>query len=153
MSTTELKALELKPETLAMAKLIEPCVTVTDTGTAEFAKDTVEKALPEGLTLETVKTVQAFTNTFEAAANYVVGQKGITHFENNPNSSTVMGSCKIGHDTYQVAMARMQSVSAGVGVGRKEVPGNLTSGIKSSNPEAKKSVQIIRNMAESLRGN
>ena len=37
--------------------------------------------------------------------------------------------------------------------GRKDVPGNITSGIKSSNGEAKRSVTHVRNLAEVLRAN
>lgn len=149
---SDVKTIDLKPTTLELALKLEPHVTIVD-DKLEIAKDAFEQTLPEGLDIKTVKAVQSHVNTFEAAANIAVGTVAIAHFQANPDSNALIGSTKVGHDTYNVAIARTQSVSAGVGAGRKDVPGNITSGIKSSNGEAKRSVTHVRNLAEVLRAN
>lgn len=150
MSTTENKAVELKESTLELATRLEPMITVNN-GTLDFDKDAFEKTLPENIDIKTVKAVQNHVNTFEAAANVAVGNVAINHFANNSEASALLGTTKVGNDTYNVAIARTQSVSAGIGAGRKEVYGNITSGIKSSNPEAKRAISHVRSLAERLR--
>lgn len=148
--STEVKAVELKESTLELATRIKPLVTV-ENGTFQFDKDTFETTLPESLDIKTVKAVQNHIQTFEAAANVAAGEVGIEYLAANPDATALLGNTKVGNDTYNIAMARMQSVSAGIGVGRKDVPGNITSGIKTSNPEAKRSIHHVRNLAERLR--
>ena len=151
MTTEASKEIVLKETTTALADKITPHIIVTD-GVPELAKDTFEATLPETLTLKTVKEVQNHINAFEAAANYAVGQFSIGHFQANPEVQTVIASTKIGRDTYHVAVARTQQVSTGIGSPRKEVNGNVSSNIKSTNNEAKAVNLSIRQQAEILAG-
>lgn len=148
--TTETKEIVIKETTTALADKIAAHISIED-GKPVMAKDTFEATLPETLTLKTVKEVQQHINTFEAAANLAIGQVAITHFENNPEAQAVIVSTKIGKDTYSAAVARTQSVSAGIGAPRKDVHGNITSSIKSTNSEAKNVNLQIRSLAERLR--
>lgn len=148
--TTETKEIVIKETVTTLADKIAPHITIED-GKPVLAKDTFEATLPETLTLKTVKEVQTHINTFEAAANLAVGQAAITYFESNPDAQAVMVSTKVGKETYHAAVARMQSVSTGIGSPRKDVFGNITSGIKSSNSDAKAVNLHVRSIAERLR--
>lgn len=77
---TEIKkpVVELKPEVVALSKIIHKAITVDGkAGTASISDGVYVANLPEGITEETVKTVSDFNTTFVAAGAYAFGQASL----------------------------------------------------------------------------
>ena len=58
----------------------------------------------------------------------------------HPEVETIYAKTKLGNDTYSAAVDRTRNLPAGVGAGRKDVYGHLTSGLQSAGGSTKKTV-------------
>lgn len=149
---SDVKEIQIHATTEVAAEILRPVITISPEGAADL-DSAFEKTIPAKWTVKDIKEMQQVVNTFEAAANLVVGEKSVDYFEAHPEAETVSGKTAVGRDTYNVSVARKQSVSAGIGAeaGRKTVYANVTSSIKGTNPEAKRVNQVVRSMGERLR--
>lgn len=151
---SEVKEIQLHATTTEAIEKIRPTVSISEAGQIEF-NDSFQAMLPEKWTVKDVKEVQGLINTFEAAANFVAGEKFVEAGVANKALETAAGKTHVGRDTYNVSIARQQSIPTGIGsdAGRRTVYANVTSSVRGTNPEAKRVTQLVRGLGERLREN
>lgn len=128
------------PETVrSFADTIKPQL-VIEGGKVQIPQEAFEQSLPEGINLQTVKTVQTHVQNFSRGLDVAIGEVAIEYMAQNPGTETIYAKTKLGTDTYSAAVDFTRNVPAGVGAGRKDVWGHLTSGIQSAGGSTKKAV-------------
>lgn len=121
------------------ADAIKPQLRV-EGGKIPIPAEAFEQSLPEGISIQTVKTVQNHLQNFSRGLDVAIGEVSIEHMAQNPEVDTVYVKTKLGADTYSAAVDRTRNVPAGVGAGRKDVWGHLTSGLQPAGGSTKKAV-------------
>lgn len=121
------------------ADAIKPQLRV-EGGKIPIPTEAFEQSLPEGISIQTVKTVQNHLQNFSRGLDVAIGEVSIEHMAQNPEVDTVYVKTKLGADTYSAAVDRTRNVPAGVGAGRKDVWGHLTSGLQPAGGSTKKAV-------------
>ena len=99
-----------------------------------------ESTLEEGRTVADVKKVQSEIALFARSMDVAGGELIIEHMATNPDVATIFGSTKVGKDTYNMSVDRTRNLPAGIGAGRKEVYGHVSSGINAHGGATKKVV-------------
>lgn len=112
MSATEAKkGTEIKPEIIALSKIIEKEVSIdAKSGAATVAPDTYAKTLPEGLTVEGRKAYSDHDTAFAAAAAHVVGNAGVDAFKKTKGLDRVTAEFDLsGKDKFTVTVDRSKT--------------------------------------------
>lgn len=132
------------------ADAIKPQLRV-EGGKIPIPAEAFEQSLPEGINIQTIKTVQNHLQNFSRGLDVAIGEVAIEHMAQNPEVDTVYAKIKLGTDTYSAAVDRTRNLPAGVGAGRKDVYGHMTSGIQSAGGSTKKAVVgFLQNMGASM---
>ena len=113
---------------------------VVEGGKVQIPQEAFEKSLPEGIDINTVKTVQHHVTNWTRGLEVAIGEVSIDYMAQNPGTDTIYAKTKLGSDTYSAAVDRTRNLPAGVGAGRKDVHGHLTSGLQSAGGSTKKAV-------------
>ena len=121
------------------AAAIKPQLSV-EGGKVQIPAEAFEAGLPEGINLQTVKAVQSHVQNWTRGLDVAVGETAIEFMAQNPETETIYAKTKLGHDTYSAAVDRTRNLPAGVGAGRKDVWGHMTSGLQSAGGSTKKAV-------------
>lgn len=152
--TMSTETIKLRPLTLNMIETLTPLVTLNaETGLPQLPETALASALPEGQTVAELQQYQNSVVSFEAAANYVLGQQFVNVAQTNPELQNYTSKLPVGNDTYQVSIARDQSIPTGIGsdAGKRIVHAHVTSSVRSPRPEVKRAIAAVREMGEVLR--
>lgn len=138
--TTETQTVVQLPEAVrSLADTLKPQLAV-EGGKVQIPQEAFEQSLPEGINLQTVKTVQNHVQNFARGLDVAIGEVSIEYMAANPGTDTVYAKTKLGNDTYSAAVDLTRNLPAGVGAGRKDVFGHITSGLQSAGGSTKKAV-------------
>lgn len=128
------------PESIrTIADVIKPQLAV-EGGKVQIPQEAFEQSLPEGMSIQTVKAVQTHVQNYSRGLDVAIGEVAIQHMAQNPEVDTIYAKTKLGTDTYSAAVDRSRNLPAGVGAGRKDVWGHMTSGLQSAGGSNKKAV-------------
>ena len=110
-------------------------ITVSEAGVATADTGAIISATaPEGITSETIKTVQEYTKAVHSATLLALGHAAAPAFAANPELKSVLGEFTWGHDVSALEIARSKVVPAGLGAdaGTREVFGYVQRGAYTS---------------------
>jgi hypothetical protein len=111
MSNEKHDDLNLSDDVVKLAGKLKKELVVTPDGTITPEKGLIEKLLPEGLTMDEVKKVQAFNSTLVAAASHAVGEIGTAFLKKHDKVAHVhLEKLPFGRDHVRVNLARTQNV-------------------------------------------
>lgn len=128
------------PETVrSIADIVKPQLLI-EGGKVAIPTEAFEQSLPDGITIQTVKTVQNHVQNYSRGLDVAVGETAIEFMAQNPEVDTIYAKTKLGHDTYNAAVDRARNLPAGIGAGRKDVQGHITSGLTPAGGSTKKAV-------------
>ena len=133
----------VSPEIVELAGKIKPTLAITDDVIA-IPKDTYEKHLPEGVTIETVKTIQAHRGQFMAAMQLAAGEiiHDTNHFKDHKDVAAVSGEYPMGNDDGSFTVHRVRRVPVALGsTEMKDIHGDSSSKLLASNGSGIKAVQ------------
>lgn len=136
---SELAQVQLPENVRTIADVIKPGLTI-EGGKVQIPTEAFEQGLPEGLNLQTVKAVQTHVQNWTRGLDVAIGETAIDYMVAHPEVETIYAKTKLGTDTYSAAVDRTRNLPAGVGAGRKDVFGHLTSGLQSAGGSTKKTV-------------
>lgn len=122
-----------------IADTLKPQLTV-EGGKVQIPQEAFEKSLPEGISLQTVKTVQNHVQNYSRGLDVAIGETAIDYMVQNADVDTIYAKTKLGTDVYSAAVDRTRNLPAGVGAGRKDVFGHITSGLQAAGGSTKKAV-------------
>lgn len=136
---SELAQVQLPENVRTIADVIKPGLTI-EGGKVQIPTEAFEQGLPEGFNLQTVKALQTHVQNWTRGLDVAIGETAIDYMVSHPEVETIYAKTKLGTDTYSAAVDRTRNLPAGVGAGRKDVFGHLTSGLQSAGGSAKKTV-------------
>lgn len=101
MSTTatkpEVKVPSLKEDVLALSKKIEEAMAIdNNTGIVTTGGDIYETTLPEGITIETVNTIEKHNGDFIAASAHAIGQVAVNAMKDHSALASAETVIKMG---------------------------------------------------------
>lgn len=88
---------KISAEVKTLSSKVKEAITI-DGNLASVPKDLYKDTLPEGMTLEQVKTVQEHNLNFADAVTLALGEKGLEHLKDNTDIDNLSLTVNIGHD-------------------------------------------------------
>lgn len=106
--SNEKKAFSIAENVRGMANELKERLTYDDTGTGQFdgAEDVFVKYLPEGLTLDNVKSVQETLLDYSAAQTLAQGEKSQELLTNNRDLQSTSVKSRIGYSSVESSYKR-----------------------------------------------
>lgn len=104
--------MSLKEPTMKMFDVVAKTLQIDEsTGVGTVSKETYEQTLPEGITIDTVKTLQEHNGYFIAAASKALGEAAIPVLKKNAELEKVTLSIPVGHkDQINIDFQRSRQV-------------------------------------------
>lgn len=108
MSTTTKALPEIKDNVSTLAKTIQGALSIDkETGTGTVTPDFYVANLPEGVTAETVKSIQAYNTTMAAALTLALGRESIPVMTKNKGlEQTTVNLPTVGKDSFSATFVR-----------------------------------------------
>jgi hypothetical protein len=98
---------EIKKDVTDLAKVLKGKITIGDNGVATVKEGTYIELLPEGVTEDTVKALQAHNSTLVAAAALATGELGIDYMKKHKDVAAVeLTIPTVGKDSLDITVKR-----------------------------------------------
>jgi len=105
---------DIKDSIRALADKLRADMTITETGAVETPTDLFEKTLPEGITMDQVKSMQDHQSELVTAAGLALGEMGMEAFKGDKRLDQVNVSITAGKDSIAGTFQRSKEVRAGI---------------------------------------
>lgn len=105
-------SVEIKQDTKDLAKTLKGKITIGDNGVATVKEGTYVELLPEGITEDTVKKLQAHNSHLVAAAALATGELAIDYLKKHKSVAAVeLSMPTTGKDTLDITVKRDKQVT------------------------------------------
>lgn len=129
----EKKQASFKPEVQELADKIAKGITIKKTGESAIEENLYEAHLPEGMTMETVRDVRAYTSNFIAAGQHAFGVAAVDAMKKNDDLQKVTDTLGLGEkDTVTYTVERNRTFMDHMGANKDNPKPILKHGVCSA---------------------